>query len=277
MTLEEFRTIMSKGVNGLGDGSMRPGITYTYFFAFDPEMSTWIGPFDTFERALQEIAMRYYSYHERYGVEDAQQDGYKVGEIRTSDPEDAERIMDTKGPERDYPVRVQVTDRVAYAHGGGRTMRVARDQSLNGLGGEDMDDIEQRAEQLAWRDTRDSFWEGPMDESDRTNWAATIAQHRDSDPLAVSNYRVISRDLESKFPDDVEEHRFSHWAVGWMDHLFVRIRDDQGNFTPAFLRVIEWEEELENYPVANEEDLGEVEMEMGYDPDTGEWSESIVH
>lgn len=130
-------------------------------------------------------------------------------------------------------------------------------------------EMRKRAEELAWRDTADSYWEGPEDGSDKGDWAVTISKHRDSDALQVSNYNVISRDMISRFEDDVEEHSFSHWAVGWVEHLFVRIHDEGGEFTPAFVAIMEWEERLEEYPIADEDDYSETEMEMG----EGEWEE----
>jgi hypothetical protein len=128
-------------------------------------------------------------------------------------------------------------------------------------------DLAERAEKLAWRDTSDSHWDGPTDGSDKSNWAATVSRHRDSDPLAVSNYVVIYQDMIQRFPEDVEDHRFSHFAVGWIDHLFVRIYDANGEFTPAFDAIIEWEQRLSDYPVADEEHFSETEMKMGYDPE----------
>ena len=124
-----------------------------------------------------------------------------------------------------------------------------------------MDDLEQRAAELAWRDTVDSYWEGPSDGSDKSAWAMTISKHRDSGLLDESNYEVISADMKKRFPDDVEDVRFSHWAVGWVDHLFVRIRDANGAFTPAFEAIVEWEQELADYPVADEEHYSDLEHE----------------
>jgi hypothetical protein len=66
-----------------------------------------------------------------------------------------------------------------------------------------------------------------------------------------------------RFPDDVEAHTFRHWAVGWVDHLFVRIHDERGEITPAFASIMEWEERLEEYPVADDDDYSETALEMG--------------
>ena len=127
-------------------------------------------------------------------------------------------------------------------------------------------ELKRAAEERVWHDTPDSVWDGPYDDSDPSTWAVIISYHRDSDPLEVSNYRVISKDLEERFPDDVEQHHFRHWAVGWIDHLFVRAYDQNGKITPAFKAAMEWLEALQEYPVADEMDLAEVELEMGYEP-----------
>lgn len=86
-----------------------------------------------------------------------------------------------------------------------------------------------------------------------------LSRHRDSDVLGVSNWVTIQNDMVDRFPDDVEVMGSSHWAVGWCDELFVRVRDDEGNFTPAFEAYYEWYEKLASYPVADEDDLCERE------------------
>lgn len=85
-------------------------------------------------------------------------------------------------------------------------------------------------------------------------WALTFSKNRDSELLEVSNFEAIKDDLESRFRRDVTEERFGHWAVGWVDHLMVRMLDDDGTVTPAGVAVLEWRERLADYPVADEED-----------------------
>ncbi len=86
-------------------------------------------------------------------------------------------------------------------------------------------------------------------------WAFTFSQSRDSGIVDVSNFETIKEDLEKRFPDDVSDECFSHWAVGWMDHLLVRLLEDDGTVTPAGIAALEWQEKLDNYPVADEEDV----------------------
>lgn len=92
-------------------------------------------------------------------------------------------------------------------------------------------------------------------------WAITISKHRDSDALARSNYEVIKNDMESKFPEDVSDERFNHWAVGWMDHLLVRMLDDNGQVTEAGKAILDWNAALSDYPIADESHYSELESE----------------
>lgn len=103
-------------------------------------------------------------------------------------------------------------------------------------------------------------WE-PDDGSDPLNWGTFLGHHRDSRLLEESNWEVITNDMLNRFPDDVELVTFGHWGVGWIEEMFVRMRDEQGRFTPAFKAAVKWEEALEAYPVADETDYSEREHE----------------
>lgn len=89
---------------------------------------------------------------------------------------------------------------------------------------------------------------------EREGWLIAATQHRDSDALARSNYRVILADLRGGlYSDDTAEETMSHWAVGHVDYLLVRPG------TPAAARAEYWAGKLEDYPVADEADLGQLE------------------
>lgn len=109
------------------------------------------------------------------------------------------------------------------------------------------------------------------------SWGLTFTQDRESDVTTRSNYRCVLRDLrafvESRGcdPDDyVEDAGFSHFAVGWMDQIAVRVLIDEDgdlvpeNITGAFrwiaaiaLNVIEFD------PVYDDSDHNELEHEKG--------------
>lgn len=123
-----------------------------------------------------------------------------------------------------------------------------------------MSDIEALAKQAVKVSRKLPYWE-PRDGSDVYNWTSLVGKHRDSGLLDISNFEVISEDVQKRFPDDVEVVRFGHWAVGWVDELMVRVYDAQGEITPAFEAAAEWRGALEDYPVASDEDYSRREYE----------------
>lgn len=92
-----------------------------------------------------------------------------------------------------------------------------------------------------------------------------VGRHRDSGLLERTNFDVVSKDLEERFPDDVEVLRFGHWAVGWVEELAVRLREDDGRPTAAAEAARGWAEKLEDYPVADEEEWSRREDELRRD------------
>lgn len=91
---------------------------------------------------------------------------------------------------------------------------------------------------------------------DRQDWLVVecIGQNRDSDALARSNFRVVLKDLGGE-SDDVEVHRFGHWACGWFE--IVIVRPDSA----AHAKAQEWVCALSDYPIASNEDFSELEQE----------------
>lgn len=110
----------------------------------------------------------------------------------------------------------------------------------------------------------DFGWWGNDDMFHTWGWAG-IDMHRDSSILDQSNFAVITQDLIEKFPDDFKIVGVGHWAVGHADRLTVRVLIDENNgfdesnITDAFKAAIEWLNELDDYPIANEEHYSEME------------------
>jgi hypothetical protein len=96
-------------------------------------------------------------------------------------------------------------------------------------------------------------------------WAITFSKSRDSGLLEQSNYDSVKGDLEKRFPKDVSDERFSHFAVGWLDQLLVRMLDRNGKVTKAGIAALEWKDRLEDYPAADEEDYSRRELEATID------------
>lgn len=110
-------------------------------------------------------------------------------------------------------------------------------------------------------------------------WAITFSKHRDSELLQQSNFDTVKADLEKRFPRDVRDERFDHWAVGWIDHLLVRMLDRNGKVTKAGKAVIEWKNRKEDYPVLDDEDYSRRELEATFDniKNTGALDEETAH
>lgn len=92
-------------------------------------------------------------------------------------------------------------------------------------------------------------------------WALTFGHSRDSGLLEESNWETITKDLEERYPNDVEVVGFGHFAVGWIEEFAVRMLDSKGRVTRAARAALEWHDKLENYPVADEEDHSRREYE----------------
>ena len=92
-------------------------------------------------------------------------------------------------------------------------------------------------------------------------WGFTISTHRDANVLERSNWEVISEDMLKRFPQSVETVSCSHWAVGWVEHLAVRMLTTRGKTTKAGEAILEWREALADYPVASDSHYSQMEYD----------------
>ncbi len=117
-----------------------------------------------------------------------------------------------------------------------------------------------------------------------SHWASCFGVHRDSDALERSNWQVISEDLTSRYPDDVQPESYNHWAVGWVETLRIRVYGNHPNrlgvpiFSTAIHAAYDWAERLDSYPVADEEHYSQLEWDefMDYvESESSLWPDSI--
>ena len=87
---------------------------------------------------------------------------------------------------------------------------------------------------------------------DQGDWYVVTGRNRDSDILTESNFDAALACLGGE-SDDVEVHRFGHWACGWLEIILVR-PDTEAEATARALRA-----RLENYPMLDESDFCERE------------------
>ena len=82
-----------------------------------------------------------------------------------------------------------------------------------------------------------------------------LSRHRDSDCLAESNFHTALKRLGGE-SDTVTVNRFHHWAVGWIEQIFIH-QDDE----TALRRADSMLESLDDYPVLDESDFSQREWE----------------
>jgi hypothetical protein len=99
---------------------------------------------------------------------------------------------------------------------------------------------------------------------DPEHWCVgPVIEHRDSLLIDRANAKALIEELESRedLQDMWEPHEFRHWAVGWVKHLSFLVLGENGEPTPMFHFMAEWEQKLADYPLADEEAYCEMEFE----------------
>jgi hypothetical protein len=87
-----------------------------------------------------------------------------------------------------------------------------------------------------------------------------LGQHRDSDCLSRSNFRSALKTLGGEDDNHVVIVRERHWACGWIEWIAIH-----ESASDALETADEIAGALSSYPVVNEEDFSELEMEEADD------------
>jgi len=130
----------------------------------------------------------------------------------------------------------------------------------------DWSDIEAAAKEMAgnWQRRPNFVWfrGSRLDYAD--NWCIWYTSNRDAGLLEQSNEAEINKRLkpfsEGNDPDLVFEQH-SHWACGYLDGFSIRVYRADGSITPAFEEFCRIKQDLEDYPVLNEDDYSQREYE----------------
>lgn len=126
--------------------------------------------------------------------------------------------------------------------------------------------IEDAATQAAgnWQRFNSFVWFRDKELDDPDQWALIYTHNRDSGLLDQSNAKVIAKAMapytEGDDPDVVNESH-SHWAVGHVDGFSIRVFDSNGEITEAFRKYHELVEAMDAYPILDESDYSELELE----------------
>ncbi len=125
--------------------------------------------------------------------------------------------------------------------------------------------LEDAAKQLAgnWKSWTCFVWDRERDLDDPDNWAIIYTHNRDSGLLDQSNADAVAEALKafSETDDaDVVFESHDHWAVGHVDGFSIRVYRN-GEITEAFKTYHDLMEQMDGYPVLNEEDYSNRELE----------------
>ena len=97
-------------------------------------------------------------------------------------------------------------------------------------------------------------------------WLCLMTRTRDSDSVTESNWRVALAQLGGESDDgegEVQVFHFGHWACGWWEALAVRSGGEKEKIAQQLF------EELEDYPILDEEDL----MNLRYENADALWNQ----
>lgn len=114
-----------------------------------------------------------------------------------------------------------------------------------------------------WQNWTCFVWDRECDLDDADIWAIIYTHNRDSGLLDQSNADVIAETMEPFTEGDdpnvvMESH--NHWAVGHVDGFSIRVYRD-AEITGAFKTYHDLSEQLAGYPILDEEDYSERELE----------------
>ena len=125
--------------------------------------------------------------------------------------------------------------------------------------------LEDAAKQLAgnWQKFESFCWFRESEIADPDTWAIIYTHNRDSGLLDQSNADAVAEALKafSEMDDaDVVFESHDHWAVGHVDGFSIRVYRN-GEITEAFKTYHDLMEQMDGYPVLNEEDYCNRELE----------------
>jgi len=127
-------------------------------------------------------------------------------------------------------------------------------------------DITEAAHEAAgnWIRFNSFVWFRDKELEDADRWGIFYTHHRDSGLLDQSNASVIAKAM-APFADgddpDVVFESHSHWAVGHVDGFSLRVFNANGEITEAFQRYHELAQAMDDYPILDDSDYGERELE----------------
>ena len=121
-----------------------------------------------------------------------------------------------------------------------------------------------------WKKFNSFYWSDKLENADE--FGIWYTHNRDSDILEETNAKYIKNvmadfcayDDEDDLQCTKEDH--NHWACGWVAGYSIRVRFPNGEFTPAFLKMVELQMRIDEYPILDEDAFSQAEWEAENDP-----------
>lgn len=130
-------------------------------------------------------------------------------------------------------------------------------------------DLKEAAKDAAgnWQRFQCFVWYRDRELTKPEDWALIYTHNRDSGLLDQSNAAVINKAMlrfsKGNDPDVVFESH-NHWAVGYVDGFSIRVFN-RGRITKAFRTYHELAERMDEYPILDESDYSERELNATYE------------
>jgi hypothetical protein len=118
--------------------------------------------------------------------------------------------------------------------------------------------METRRQQMTKGGGIDGYSNFMGDDDEYKDWYGVIGQSRDSRPLERSNFRVALNMLGGE-GDNVRIERYGHWAVGWIEEVYVRPGTQEYTIAEGI------KNSLADYPVLSDNDFSAEESEEAND------------
>jgi hypothetical protein len=103
----------------------------------------------------------------------------------------------------------------------------------------------------------------------------SFAVSADGSELGESNYRTLVKWLEESYPDDFTDETFGGF-FGRVDHIMIRLVNEDGSLSDVAKFVYDKLIDLDNYPVWDEEDFSQRELDSQFESVKSEVSQYLI-
>ena len=115
-----------------------------------------------------------------------------------------------------------------------------------------------------WRKFESFAWFDKPEDAEK--WTVVYTINRDSGLLDQSNDAAISKVMAPFIKrGSAREERHNHWACGWIAGYAIRVYGRNGRITKAFKAWCELQAKLQDYPVLDEEDYSQRELNATFE------------